>query len=108
MITRGQTEAASTAFSVSQPPVAPVGFPKSSRVAVAVAETGFHAAIAPSHPGIVSAETNTVDRNPNGQTSACTAVVAPALRNAKPRKMPLAERPSARTRRTVGLAGSAR
>ena len=56
--------------------------------AVAVAGTGFHSAIVPSHAGMVSADTNTVERKPIGQTSTCTAVVAPGPRKRRPRKIP--------------------
>lgn len=56
------------AHSVNGPSVSPVGFPHRSRTAVAVAEMGFHAAIAPSQPGIVYADTTAVDKNPTGQT----------------------------------------
>ena len=46
------------------------GETNSSRIAPAVDETGFHAAIAPSQPGISSGGVNTEEIMPNGNASA--------------------------------------
>jgi len=54
MITSGQTTAMAIAFSATKdvPPLP--GFPNSSRVAVTLADSGFHSAIVPSQTGIES------------------------------------------------------
>ena len=75
--TAGHAIASGIAASANHPDVMPVGLPNSSRAAVAVAEIGFHSAIARSQPGIVSGATKTFDAKPSGQTRTCTAVVAP-------------------------------
>ena len=41
---------------------------KSSRIAVAVDDTGFQAAIAPSRPGIISGGVNTEKMNTSGKS----------------------------------------
>jgi len=84
----GQPIASQIALSASQLSVMPVGLPKRSRTAVAVAEMGFHSVMAASHAGIVSGATSAFDAKPTGHTSTCTAVVALVPRKVRPRKIP--------------------
>lgn len=69
MISSGHATASSSACSAGHEPGGQSGLPNSSRVAVTVADSGFHAAIVPSQPGISSGATylrgaaqNVVDR----------------------------------------------
>src|SRR5690606_35250054 len=66
----GQSSAAATACCSIQYPLATSGDWNSSRIAAAVEETGFQAAIAPSQPGMKSGGANTEEIMTNGNASA--------------------------------------
>src|SRR5258708_25557440 len=53
-MSRGQATAISSeCWTIHEPPSPPVGFPKSGRAAVTVADNGVHSASTPSQPGLV-------------------------------------------------------
>src|SRR5690606_788199 len=57
----GQATASAVAWSVTNPPVPCEGLPNSSRVAVIVADSGFHSATVPSQPGISEGSMKALD-----------------------------------------------
>jgi hypothetical protein len=65
----GKTTASSKAFSLTHEFPFQPGFMKSLLTAAAVTESGFQAAMAPSHAGIVFGSTKMLERKPIGQTS---------------------------------------
>jgi hypothetical protein len=79
--------AINVAFSATQEPDPIPGLPNRSRVAVTVADSGFHSAIVPSQPGMVPGEMKALDRKPIGNSRVCAMVVA-SLRSTSPRYTP--------------------
>ena len=81
----GQTTASSMAcWSAQETPPRP-GLPNSSRVAVTVADSGFHSATTPSQPGMVAVGAMALLRKPIGQTRTCTAATASGFLTTRPR-----------------------
>src|SRR5947209_5284546 len=75
----GHSTASATAFSVAHDVPCHPGFPKSLRVAAAVAESGFHSAITANQGGIVDGSTKTFDRNPTGHDRNPNTVTTPGF-----------------------------
>ena len=71
--------AISSAFSEIQELDCQPGLPKSSRVAVVVAESGFHKAMVPNQDGMVAGSTKTLERKLTGHTKICTEVTDSGL-----------------------------
>jgi hypothetical protein len=76
MRSSGQATAMMAAWLVIQEECAPIGSPKSWRAAVAVDDSGFHTAMAPSHAGMVETATNGLPRKPIGNSRVRMAVTA--------------------------------
>lgn len=85
MSTAGHTAASSTECCAAQVGSAHEGLPNRSRTAVAVAESGFQVATAPSPAGMVPGETKALDRKPMGQNSTCTDTADSGVSSRSPR-----------------------
>ncbi len=87
-MTTGHTIAISSELSATQPPVSTPGLPNRSRVALIVAEIGFHVAIAPSQPGISSMAMNALDSIVTGYSSPYSEFTDSAFFAFSPSRMP--------------------
>src|SRR5690606_25493787 len=85
VISSGHRTAPVRACCSIQYPLGGAGWPNRSRIAVAVDETGFQAAIVPSQPGISAGGANTEEIIANGNPAANRLPAVSVLRTSSPR-----------------------